>query len=238
MIRLLLAVAVLYSASGLAAESSPESNGATQAPSSAISSNEQHQRAQRAMQGGDYAIAYCIWHPMAQQGDVEAQFNLGWMYHNGYGLAIDNRETLEWWRQAAQQGHANAAFALGMLLSKGDEQVARNLPQALNYYLEAASLGHQDARQMLLHLIDEEQETVVPLLANGNPARLQLLGPTLTVSGTRANARAAPGTSYRVLAVLDEGTEVIRLAQRRRWVKVFQAQHGLVAWIHESLLRQ
>ena len=41
-----------------------------------------------AVKKGNYAIAYCIWNSLAESNDAEALYNLGWLYHNGYGLAI------------------------------------------------------------------------------------------------------------------------------------------------------
>ncbi len=36
---------------------------------------------------GDYATALREWRPLAEQGDSDAQFNLGLMYYNGQGVA-------------------------------------------------------------------------------------------------------------------------------------------------------
>ena len=38
-----------------------------------------------AYQRGDYATALRLWHPLAEQGDAEAQFHLGVMYESGQG---------------------------------------------------------------------------------------------------------------------------------------------------------
>ena len=49
----------------------------------------------------------------AEQGDAEAQFNLGKAYLWGRGVAQDNREGMRWYRMAAEQGLAIAQLALG-----------------------------------------------------------------------------------------------------------------------------
>ena len=47
------------------------------------------------------------WYRMAaEQGDANAQFNLGVMYDNGEGVSEDDVEAVRWWRLAAEQGHA------------------------------------------------------------------------------------------------------------------------------------
>ncbi|MBR0222370.1 MAG: ankyrin repeat domain-containing protein [Synergistaceae bacterium] len=44
----------------------------------------------------------------AEQGDAEAQYNLGMMYANGNGVAEDQWEAVVWLRKAAKQGHKAA----------------------------------------------------------------------------------------------------------------------------------
>ena len=39
----------------------------------------------------------------AEQGDAEAQYNLGLMYSNGVGIAPDDAEAMHWFRLAAEQ---------------------------------------------------------------------------------------------------------------------------------------
>jgi hypothetical protein len=40
----------------------------------------------------------------AEQGDAEAQFNLGLMYGSGRGVEKDEKEGVKWIRKAAEQG--------------------------------------------------------------------------------------------------------------------------------------
>jgi TPR repeat protein len=41
-----------------------------------------------AYNSGDYVTALKEWKPLADQGNADAQFNLGWMYHTGHGWKI------------------------------------------------------------------------------------------------------------------------------------------------------
>ena len=52
---------------------------------------------------------------LADQGDVDAQFNLGVMYDNGEGVPQDYAEAVRWYRLAAEQGNASAQFNLGSM---------------------------------------------------------------------------------------------------------------------------
>ncbi|MFP6777946.1 MAG: hypothetical protein VCB06_06185 [Alphaproteobacteria bacterium] len=46
-----------------------------------------------AAQRGDYATALEEWRPLADQGHARAQFNLGVMYDNGYGVPENDAES-------------------------------------------------------------------------------------------------------------------------------------------------
>ena len=48
----------------------------------------------------------------AEQGDTEAQYNLGLCYYKGEGVAKDVVEAAKWYREAADQGYAEAQKAL------------------------------------------------------------------------------------------------------------------------------
>ena len=45
---------------------------------------------------------------LADQGDVDAQNNLGVMYDNGNGVPENDAEAVKWFRKAANQGDATA----------------------------------------------------------------------------------------------------------------------------------
>ncbi len=59
-----------------------------------------------AYQRGDYATAIRKFRPLAEQGNAEAQFNLGGMYRQGRGVPQDDAEAMKWYRKAAEQGDA------------------------------------------------------------------------------------------------------------------------------------
>ena len=53
---------------------------------------------------GDYATALRIWRSLADQGDANAQYNLGLMYQKGKGVPQDYKEAVKWYMLAAEQG--------------------------------------------------------------------------------------------------------------------------------------
>lgn len=68
---------------------------------------------------GDFKAALLELQPLAEQGNADAQFNLGLMYFNGTGVQQDDQAALKWFRLAADQGDAFAQFALGNMYFMG-----------------------------------------------------------------------------------------------------------------------
>jgi TPR repeat protein len=59
------------------------------------------------------------WRKAAEQGNAQAQFNLGNMYESGQGVSRDHTEAANWYRKAAQQGHSRAQLFLGLKINLG-----------------------------------------------------------------------------------------------------------------------
>jgi uncharacterized protein len=55
----------------------------------------------------------------AEQGNIQAQAQLGLMYSVGYGVPQDYVLAAKWLQCAAERGHGGAQFALGLLHNKG-----------------------------------------------------------------------------------------------------------------------
>ena len=63
---------------------------------------------------GDHATALREWRPLAARGNAAAQYNLGFMYNNGWGVPRNDTQAVKWYRKAAEQGYASAQFNLGI----------------------------------------------------------------------------------------------------------------------------
>ena len=110
--------------------------------------------ARAAMHVGDYAEAYYLWRGLAVTGDADALYNLGWMYHNGYGLVIDDVEAQHWWEQADARGSVDAMYALGNLHRFGGRGVAVDGPRAVDYFLRAATQGDDESALLIERSIE------------------------------------------------------------------------------------
>jgi hypothetical protein len=73
----------------------------------------------RAYESGDYTRAHALWKPLAKQGDIQAQYNLGQLYAKGLGVPQNHAEAAKWYRMAAKQGDTHAQMTLSGMYSKG-----------------------------------------------------------------------------------------------------------------------
>ena len=81
---------------------------------------------------------------LAEQGDAEAQLNLGIRYANGEGVPEDDAEAVKLYRLAAKQGDAEAQNNLGIMYANGDG-VPQNNVRGYIWWSVAAAQGEEDA---------------------------------------------------------------------------------------------
>jgi TPR repeat protein len=105
-----------------------------------------YQKGIRYYKPDDVAAAVRELKPLAEQGNAEAQFNLGSLYYQGRGVPQDYREAVKWLRKAAEQGHIFSQVTLGTVCAEGVQGVVeRDYPQALMWFIFAAALGDMEA---------------------------------------------------------------------------------------------
>ncbi|MDP1948259.1 MAG: tetratricopeptide repeat protein [Nitrospirota bacterium] len=101
-----------------------------------------------ALESGDYATALQWFRPLADQGDADAQYNLGFLYATGRGVSQDEAQAAGWYRKAADQGQATAQNNLGVLYATG-RGVPQDYAQAKVWYRKAADQGQATAQYNL-----------------------------------------------------------------------------------------
>ena len=97
-----------------------------------------------AFQKGDYTLAHQLWKPLAEQGNAQAQYNLGLLYEQGLGVEQHLRTAMTLYRAAAQQGNADAQYNLGVMHANG-RSVFKNRKRAAEWWQLAADQQHPDA---------------------------------------------------------------------------------------------
>jgi TPR repeat protein len=115
---------------------------------------------------GNYSEAFKIWLSVANnENEVDAIFNLGYMYENGQGVEINLSEAFKWYMLSAKQGHSNSQYNIGMMYENG-EGVSKNYIEAKKWYKLAANQGDLDAQNNIDKIIEiinhEELDEIFP----------------------------------------------------------------------------
>jgi len=93
---------------------------------------------------GNFPLALEKFRPLAEQGNAQAQFNMGVMCRQGQGVPQDDKQAVAWWSKAAEQGHVEAQDNLGLRYGRG-QGVAQDWVQAYKWFSLAAAAGNQTA---------------------------------------------------------------------------------------------
>lgn len=104
--------------------------------------------AEKALKEKDYATAFELFKPLAEQGNSEAQANLGLMYELGQGVNQDFVEAFRWYLSAAEQGTAWAQTNLGFAYFNG-RGTRKDDKEAAKWLREAALQGNTRAQEAL-----------------------------------------------------------------------------------------
>ncbi len=84
----------------------------------------------------------------AEQGDAQAQYEVGRRFWNGDGVDQDHKQAADWFDRAARQGLAAAQCALGLCYERGDG-VEQDMWQAAAWYQWAAQQDDVEAQLRL-----------------------------------------------------------------------------------------
>lgn len=114
----------------------------------------------------DYVSAEKCFRKAAEQGDPEAQFCLGDMYNNGYGVDKDERKAVALFRQSAEQRFAPSQINLGIMYSQG-HGVEQDLIEAFMWLNiagravdeEGGELALDEDGRDLLGIVEEQMTT-------------------------------------------------------------------------------
>lgn len=114
-----------------------------------------------------FDTAFALWLPLAEQGHVAAQFNLGVLFEKGLGVGQDYVEAARWYMKAAEQGDEEAQYNVALLYEKGTG-LSLDLDKARYWYDKVLANPRADsgaletkrrARQRLANLSPPEEVT-------------------------------------------------------------------------------
>ena len=82
---------------------------------------------------------------LANQGNKEGEYYLGYCYYYGKGIKQDYNEAVKWYKLAADQGYETAQYNLGECYYYG-EGVKQDYYEAVKWYKLAAEQGYKSAQ--------------------------------------------------------------------------------------------
>ena len=101
-----------------------------------------------AYENRDFSTAIKYWLPLAENGNQDAQYLLGILFTNGFGVPVDFKEAGKGFRKSAGQGDVGAQYYLGIFMEAGKGH-PRDFKQAGYWFKKAAEQGYPDAQYRL-----------------------------------------------------------------------------------------
>lgn len=193
--------------------------------------------AQKALQSGNYAEAFRRLQPLAEEGDIQAAYHLGWMYHNGYGRAIDDELAEQWWVRAAEAGNTDAQLALVLLYREGGWGVQSNLRKASRYLLMAASSGDEEAGLLLSYYIDDPDWHLEKRLAKLLRTQPESLGKLYRVTTDNVIFWDKPSVTGPQVDVVGRGEPVVLIAMRGDLAHVIYMRKRQIVWVRTDKIQ-
>ena len=93
----------------------------------------------------------------AEQGQSEAQNNLGTAYRLGEGVKKDILEAMKWYRMAAMQGHSKAQYILGLAYGQGEGVAQQMTPLQIEEGQRLATRETFKIQNPTNHAVQERQ---------------------------------------------------------------------------------
>ena len=189
--------------------------------------------------------------PLADNGNANAQYNMGVLYDEGYGVKQDYAKARGWYEKAAAQKYAKAEHNLGIMYQSG-HGVQKSSAKAAEWFKRAAEHGESAAQNNLAVLyvrgqgvkqdLAEAAKWAAKAAAAGNSSAKNNLPqisqnlPQSRIDGDNVNIRSQPSTKGRVLRQADRNTRVSVLDTRNDWAQVVFRDDYTVGWVAGFLL--
>ena len=104
-----------------------------------------------AYNAGNHKTALQEWLALAEEGDMRAQYNVGWMNAYGIGTLQDYEQAVNWYRKSGGQGFLHAQFNLGNMYLRGDG-VEKDDALAFSWFIKSAEQGDAASQYNLCRL--------------------------------------------------------------------------------------
>lgn len=111
-----------------------------QKPQANLTPEQMHKKGDEAFSRNNNAEALKWYRKAAEKGYAPAQYDVGRMYDNGFGVAKNQSEAARWFRMAAEQGDKDGIYWLAFCYKSG-QGVAKDSAEAARWYRKGAENG-------------------------------------------------------------------------------------------------
>lgn len=105
----------------------------------------------------DYVTALDYYRKVADAGNSDGFFKLGWFYANGYGVPQDYAVAYQWYKKAAEMGDMWAINNIGAFYHNGTG-VPRDYSEAYDWYQKAAEMGNSLSMMNIIALLRTDNQ--------------------------------------------------------------------------------
>lgn len=189
--------------------------------------------------------------PLAEKGDASAQYNMGVLYDQGYGVNKNVDTARQWYLKAANQHFAKAEHNLGIIYKSG-KGVEADATEAAHWFRRAAKDGEPAAQNNLAVMyvrgdgvpqdMGAAARWAAKAAASGNQSAIENLPeivsglPHSHVNGEHVNVRVDSNKTADVVRQADSAKQLIVLKRQADWTQVLFPEDYAVGWIANFLL--
>lgn len=107
----------------------------------------------------EWVSVFNIMYPLALEGNLQAQGNLGMLYNLGRGVAQDKEKAYWWFSEAAERGSIVAINNLAVMYYQG-QYVKKDEKQAIKLFETTAKADNVDAMMMLAEVYHKQKNDI------------------------------------------------------------------------------
>ncbi|WP_111856194.1 tetratricopeptide repeat protein [Acinetobacter oleivorans] len=163
----------------------------------------------------NYSAAFQEMQRLAQTGNAQAIYNLGYMTQMGQGTAKDSSKALKYYEDASNKGYAQASYTLAQIYETGELGVAKDSNKFSQYIQKASAQGSDDATVKIATILFAQKKPQSHQIA------LQKLAPLIRKGNY-------PATQVKALYDISQGVENKNPLMKRQGIEALQsiAQKG------------
>jgi TPR repeat protein len=196
------------------------------APSS--DKNPAFEQIEQLIKANDYTSAYQQLQKLAQEGNPQALYNLGYLTQVGRGVTKNEQQALKYYQQASEKGYVVADYVLANNYVTGGLGLPKDEKKAREYLEKASNAGFDDATVQL----------AVALFSENKPASdqqaLKRLDPLIKKNSmpaihTKALYDISTGIKNKQEAKVNQGLQSIQNLAKKGYIPALMAVGNMLA---------